>query len=139
MTTMRKRCGLWKLAMGCVTGTVVASTLGIAHHSFSAQYDAGQPITVKGYVTKLEWTNPHTYFYLDVFDENDNATSWAFEMGAPIVLQRMGWNPRSLKVGDEVEVDGFLARDGSPLVNASSVHVLATGEHLKAMTAPPTN
>ena len=125
--------------MGCVIGSAVASTLGIAHHSFSAQYDAKQPITVKGWVTKLEWTNPHTYFYLDVADENDHVSSWAFEMGAPIVLQRMGWTPRSLKVGDQVEVDGYLARDGSPLVNASSVLVLGTGERLKAMTAPPTN
>ena len=136
---MRRRCGLAKLAMGCVIGSIVASTLGIAHHSFSAQYDGKQPVTVKGWVTKLEWTNPHTYFYLDVADENDEISTWAFEMGAPIVLQRMGWNPRSLKVGDEVEVDGYLARDGSQLVNASSVLVLATGERLHAMTAPPTN
>ena len=92
---MRRNCGLAKLAFGCIVGSIVASTLGIAHHSFSAQYDQGQPITVKGWVTKLEWTNPHTYFYLDVADENEQISSWAFEMGAPIVLQRMGWTPRS--------------------------------------------
>lgn len=136
---MKRRCGLWKLTMGCVAGSAIASTLGIAHHSFSAQYDAKQPVTVQGYVTKVEWNNPHTYFYLDVEDENRAISSWAFEMGAPVVLQRMGWTPRSLEPGDEVEVEGYLARDGSPLVNASSVLVLATGERLRAMTAPPTD
>lgn len=136
---MKRRCGLRQVILGCVAGSVIASTLGIAHHSFSAQYDAKQPITVRGWVTKVEWTNPHTYFYLDVEDENNDVSTWAFEMGSPIVLQRLGWSPHSLSPGDEVEVDGYLARDGSPLVNASAVHVLATGEHLRAMTAPPTN
>ena len=125
--------------MGCVIGSAVATMLGIAHRSFSAQYDVSHPITVTGWVTKFEWTNPHTYFYLDVADEHDEITSWAFEMGSPIVLQRFGWTPRSLKVGDEVEVDGYLARDGSPLVNASTVQLLGTGQRLQAMTAPPTN
>lgn len=136
---MRRRCGMWKLAAGCLIGSITALTIGIAHHSFSAQYDAARPITVKGFVTKFEWTNPHTYFYLDVADANDEYSAWAFEMGSPIVLQRFGWTPRSLKIGDEIEVDGFLARDGSQLVNASTVHVLATGERLRAMTAPPSN
>jgi hypothetical protein len=117
----------------------VASTLGIAHHSFSAQYDGSQPITLQGLVTKVEWTNPHTYFYLDVADDDKNVTSWAFEMGSPIVLQRRGWSPRSLKIGDLVEVDGYLARDGAQLVNASSVLLLRTGERLHALTAPPGN
>jgi hypothetical protein len=117
----------------------VASTLGIAHHSFSAQYDGSHPITLQGLVTKVEWTNPHTYFYLDVADDNKNVTSWAFEMGSPIVLQRRGWSPRSLKIGDLVEVDGYLARDGAQLVNASSVLLLRTGERLHALTAPPGN
>jgi hypothetical protein len=90
-------------------------------------------------VTSVEWTNPHTYFYLDVADEDKNITRWAFEMGSPIVLQRRGWSPRSLKIGDPVEVDGFLARDGTQLVNASSVLLLRTGERLHAITAPPSN
>lgn len=125
--------------MGCLAGSIIASTIGIAHHSFSAQYDGKEPITVRGWVTKVEWTNPHTYFYLDVEDENDQVSPWAFEMGSPIVLQRFGWTPRSLAVGDQVEVDGYLARDGSHLVNAASVLVLGTGERLQAMSAPPSN
>lgn len=125
--------------MGCLAGSIIASTIGIAHHSFSAQYDGKEPITVRGWVTKVEWTNPHTYFYLDVEDENDQVSPWAFEMGSPIVLQRFGWSPRSLEIGDQVEVEGFLARDGSHLVNAASVLVLGTGERLQAMSAPPSN
>lgn len=136
---MRRSCGLWKLAMGCLAGSVIAATLGIAHHSFSAQYDGKQPITIRGWVTKVEWTNPHTYFYLDVEDDNDEVTAWAFEMGSPIVLQHLGWTPHSLAIGDQVKVDGYLARDGSHLVNAASVLVLGTGERLQAMSAPPSN
>jgi len=136
---MRRRCTFRSVVIGCLVGSVVATTLGIAHHSFSAQYDAQQPITVRGWVTKVEWTNPHTYFYLDVEDEDSQVSSWAFEMGSPIVLQRFGWSPKSLAVGDQVEVDGFLARDGSQIVNAASVLVLGSGLRLQAMTAPPTN
>jgi len=136
---MRRRCTLRSIVIGCLVGSVVATLLGIAHHSFSAQYDAGQPITVRGWVTKVEWTNPHTYFYLDVENDKREMSRWAFEMGAPIVLQRFGWTPKSLEIGDQVEVDGFLARDDSQVVNAASVLVLGSGLRLQAMSAPPTN
>ena len=134
-----RRCKRWVVTTGCLWACAAVMTSAVAHHSFSAQYDADKPITVRGWVTKFDWTNPHTYFFLDVEDENAEISSWAFEMGSPIVLQRFGWSPRSLELGAMVEVDGYLARDGSQLVNAASVLVLDTGERLKAMTAPPTN
>lgn len=136
---MKRRCTLWNIGIGCLIGSVIATTIGIAHHSFSAQYDADKPITVRGWVTKVEWTNPHTYFYLDVADEDNGVSEWAFEMGSPIVLQRFGWTPRSLEIGDQVEVEGYLARDGSQIVDAASVLVLGSGLRLQAMSAPPTD
>jgi hypothetical protein len=136
---MKRRCTLWNIGIGCLIGSVIATTIGIAHHSFSAQYDADKAVTVRGWVTKVEWTNPHTYFYLDVEDEHNGVSEWAFEMGSPIILQRFGWTPRSLEIGDQVEVEGYLARDGSQIVNAASVLVLGSGLRLQAMAAPPTN
>jgi DNA/RNA endonuclease YhcR with UshA esterase domain len=107
-----------------------------AHHSFSAQYDADKQITLRGFVTKVEWRNPHAYFYMDVDDGQGNIRQWAFEMGAPSVLQRRGWMRDSLKIGDIVEVNGALARDGSPLVNATAVLFPDTGERLTASDEP---
>ena len=136
---MKRRCTLWNIGIGCLIGAAVATTIGVAHHLFSAQYDADTPITVRGWVTKVEWTNPHTYFYLDVEDEDNGVSEWAFEMGSPVVLQRFGWTSQSLEIGDQVEVEGYLARDGSQIVNAASVLVLGSGLRLQAMSAPPTN
>ena len=107
-----------------------------AHHSFSAQYDANQQITLRGFVTKVEWRNPHAYFYMDVEDDAGNIRQWAFEMGAPSVLQRRGWTRNSLRIGDIVEVNGALARDGSPLVNATAVLFTDSGEQLTASDGP---
>ena len=107
-------------------------TVSRAHHSFSAQYDAAQQVTLRGFVTKVEWRNPHAYFYLDVDDGQGNVNQWAFEMGAPIVLQRRGWTRNSLQIGDIVEVNGARARDGSMLVNATAVLFPETGERLTA-------
>lgn len=92
-----------------------------AHHSFAAQYDRTKPVTLKGTVTKLEWMNPHIYFYLDVTDASGQVVHWAIEGGAPNQLYRQGWRKDSLKPGDLVTVDGFLARDGSKLANMSTV------------------
>ena len=131
---MRRRCGMLKIVLGCATGAIVAAALGLAHHTFSARLGGGNPITVKGYVTKIEWTSPHAYMYLDVEADDGEWSSWAFEMGAPPDLQRRGWTRRSLEIGDEVEVEGFLARADSPLVNTSSVQILRTGQRLEAAT-----
>jgi hypothetical protein len=100
------------LALALWAGAVAVS----AHHSFAAQYDRDKTITLNGTVTRLEWMNPHVYFYLDVKDAT-GVTKWAIEGGAPTSLYRAGWRKESLKVGDVVTVHGYLARDGSKLAN----------------------
>jgi hypothetical protein len=88
-----------------------------AHHSFAAEYDRDKPVTIKGTVTRIEWANPHIYFYLDVKDDAGATAHWAIEGGAPTSLYRAGWRKDALKVGDVITVHGYLARDGSKLAN----------------------
>lgn len=111
----------------------------LAHHSFSAEYDSAKKITLKGIVTKVDWMNPHVYFYLDVTDDNGNVANWAFEMGPPNGLQRSGWTRNTMKVGDEVVVEGTLAKDGSKQANARSVTMASTGKKLGAASSESTN
>ena len=103
----------------------------VAHHSFAAQYDSKKPIKLTGTVTKVEWMNPHIYFYMDVKGTDGKVDNWAFEGGAPNGLYRNGWRKDSLKRGDMVTVDGSLAKDGSKLVNARAV-VMADGKKIFA-------
>jgi hypothetical protein len=105
-----------------------------AHHSFEAEYDAAKKITIQGTVTKVEWMNPHARFYVDVKDESGAVKSWNFELGSPNVLKRQGWQRDSLKVGDQVTVEGYLAKDGSALANARRV-TLADGRKVFAGSA----
>jgi len=102
-------------------GLGLATTPVLAHHSFAAEFDSTKPITISGCVTKLEWMNPHARFYLDVKDASGKVTNWEFELGSPNGLLRAGWTRSSLKIGDDVTVKGFRAKDGSNLVNAVSV------------------
>jgi Family of unknown function (DUF6152) len=112
----------------------------IAHHSFAAEYDANKPITLKGTVSKVEWMNPHARFYVDVKDEKGVVTNWNLELASPNVLTRNGWTRTSLKVGDEVTVEGSRAKDGSNMANARAVK-LADGRRVFAGSsggdAPP--
>jgi len=118
------------LAALLATIALLASGVSIAaHHSFAAQYDSKKPITLKGGIARIEWANPHIYFYLDVADANGATVHWAIEGGAPSTLYRAGWRKDSAKVGDIVTVDGFLARDGSKLVNMQRA-LLADGRNL---------
>jgi DNA/RNA endonuclease YhcR with UshA esterase domain len=78
-----------------------------AHHSWTAEYDAAKPVTVKGVVTKVEWTNPHTHFYIDAKAENGTVTNWNFEMASTLALERGGFSRKTLQVGDEVTITGF--------------------------------
>ena len=104
-----------------------------AHHSFPAQYDAAKAITLTGKVTKVEWTNPHIFIYIDVPNEKTGAVvNWALEMGGPNALLRLGWKRDSLKSDDLITIEGSLARDGSPLVNAKSITMVATGKKMLA-------
>ena len=126
---MRTRLAL--VAVGI--GMVIAARPLIAHHSFAAEFDAAKPFTLTGTVTKVEWMNPHSFFYIDVIDEQTKAvTNWAMELGSPNGLMRAGWTRNTLKVGDEVTVEGSLAKNGSPTGNARSVVMTSTGERLFA-------
>ena len=101
-----------------------------AHHSFAAEFDAEAPIELTGTVTKVEWANPHTFFYIDV-TQNGRVDNWALELGSPNGLMRRGWTRNSMKIGDTVMVSGWRAKDGSLKGNARSV-VLSTGQKLFA-------
>ena len=114
-------------------GLLLATTPVMAHHAFSAEYDATKPVTLEGIVTKVEWQNPHVFFYIDVRDEQTGkVTNWALEMGAPAVIQRNGWTRNSMKIGDIVTVTGTKAKNGKPLANARSVVLTKTGKKLGA-------
>ena len=106
-----------------------------AHHSFASQYDSNQPVTLTGYVTKVEWMNPHVYFYIDVVNEAGEVENWAFEMGPPHMLERRGWKRNSMQIGDELEVEGTRARDGSLTANARRVMMASTGQVLGAASS----
>jgi hypothetical protein len=102
-----------------------------AHHSFAAEFDANSPIELTGTVTKVEWANPHTYFYMDVTTPKGEVEAWGLEMGSPNGLMRRGWTRDSMKIGDVVTVTGSRAKDGSFKGNARSV-TLSTGKRLFA-------
>ena len=102
-----------------------------AHHSFAAEFDADSPIELTGTVTKVEWANPHTFFYIDVTTPKGEIENWALEMGSPNGLMRRGWTRDSMKIGDVVTVTGSRAKNGSTLGNARSV-TLSTGKRLFA-------
>jgi len=97
-----------------------------AHHSFRAEFDSSKPKEFLGIVTKVEWFNPHARFYIDVKDETGRVTNWNFELGSPLQLRRQGWRQDSLKVGDQITVEGYLAKDGSKMASASKI-TLADG------------
>ena len=99
-----------------------------AHHSFSAEFDAAKPITITGIVTKVEWTNPHVWFYVNVKDpKTGEVTNWGAEMGPPHGLQRRGWRRETLKIGEQVTVVGSMAKNGTKRMNARTVTLVATG------------
>ena len=124
-----------------VVRSVVAASLVLwfgapvlAHHSFAAQYDANKPVTLKGTVTKVEWTNPHARFYIDVKDAGGAVVNWNLELASPNYLKRAGWSSTSLKEGDEVTVEGSLARSGANMANAATV-TFADGTKVFARSA----
>jgi hypothetical protein len=112
-----------------------AATVSYAHHSFGAEFDPAKPIKMSGVVTRLEWTNPHVYLWVDVTDKAGKVTNWGFEMGPPHMLQKAGWKKNSLTLGEAVDVEGWLARDGSNHANARRVTRKSTGEVLGAASS----
>lgn len=114
----RSRAGM----LGFACGMLMMNAMPVAaHHSFASEFDANKKATIKGAVTKVEWTNPHIFFYIDVKDDSGNVASWTIEGGSPSGLYRIGWTKDSLKVGDEVTVECFLARDRSNYANMIAV------------------
>jgi DNA/RNA endonuclease YhcR with UshA esterase domain len=107
-----------------------------AHHAFAAEFDANKPVTLKGAVTKVEWMNPHIWVYLDVKDDKGTLEHWQCEGGAPNTLTRNGWSKDSLKFGDQITVDGLLAKDGSKTCNARAVK-LPDGRSVLAGSSAP--
>lgn len=114
---MRFRRALWVVCVGVLLAALPAP----AHHSFRAQYDENQPVTLSGTVTKVTWGNPHVLIYLDVKGEDGKTANWELELGSPNVLMIQGWKLDSLKPGDQITVNGYRARDGSNLANARKV------------------
>src|SRR5262247_3851193 len=107
----------------------------VAHHAFATEFDAKKPVTIRGVVTKIEWTNPHVWFYLNVKNESGAIENWGFEMGGPNGLRNSGWTRETMKIGDELVVEGFLARNGTRNVNAKNVTMAATGKKLGAASS----
>ena len=125
---MRTKLGI--LAAGF--GFVCMTTAALAHHGFDTEYDATKKLTLTGVVQKVEWQNPHTWFYIDVADEHGNVASWGMELASPNLLMRNGWTPSSMKIGDVVTVEGFHAKNGSHNGNARAVTLTTTGQRLFA-------
>jgi hypothetical protein len=119
----------------CGIALLGTATHAVAHHSFAAEFDANKPVTIRGNVTRIAWTNPHVWIYLNVKDEQGNLVNWGFEMGAPHQVRGRGWDRDTLKAGDEIIVEGSLARDGSPRMNARDVTWAATGVKLGAASS----
>ena len=110
------------LAVMAVAVGILSATVPIrAHHAFAAEFDDHKPIILKGKVTVMEWVNPHTWIHLDVTGPDGKVVNWKVEGGAPNALYRRGWTKNSIKIGSEITVDGFLAKDGTPTANARTV------------------
>ena len=121
--------------LGLALGVILSAAPVMAHHSFAAEFDANKPVTMKGFVTKVEWTNPHVWFYINVKNEDGSVTNWGFEMGPPHGLQARGWTRTTMKLGDEILVNGTLAKNGSNRGNARSVTMVSTGQKLGAASS----
>ena len=100
---------------------LVAAVPLVAHHSFAAEFDASKALRITGSLSKIEWTNPHTYFYVEVKEENGSVVKWACEAGSPGALSRRGFKRSDMKLGDTIIVDGYRAKDGSHLMDARRV------------------
>jgi len=129
LTTLTARQLLMPLL--CLTVFAFGSPSAVAHHAFTAQYDADARVELTGVIVKVEWLNPHAYFYIDVEDEaTGEVTTWACELGSPVSMLRQGWTREDLILGEILEIEGALARDGSPSMNASRVVMESTGKRL---------
>lgn len=116
---------------GVALVALLATTSVVAHHSFAAEYDANKPVTLRGVVTKMVWSNPHAWIYVDVTGPDGRVVNWAIETGNPNALYRRGWRKTDLPEGAGLTVEGYLAKDGTPTVNAANI-TLSDGRRLFA-------
>jgi len=125
---------IWTRTLLVLLIATTAAGAAVAHHSFAAEFDGAKKLKLTGTVTKVQWRNPHTYFFVDVKGEDGQIHNWAMELGSPNVLMRRGWTRESLKIGDQVTIEGARARDNSYKGNANSV-VMADGKKMFNGTA----
>jgi hypothetical protein len=123
-----------RIALALALLLSLTASRGLAHHSFAAEFDASKAIRVTGTLVKVEWTNPHTYFYVDVKDDTGAVVHWACESGAPGALSRRGFKRNLLKLGDTLVVDGYRAKNGANLMDARRV-TLPDGQILVGASA----
>jgi hypothetical protein len=131
---MRIRLGFSVTGVGLLVLLIGGTLPALAHHAFVAQYDASKSVTLHGVITKVEWTNPHARFYIDVKDKTGNVTNWNLELASPNALRRLGWTRDFLQVGAAVDVLVAPAKDGAKMANARTV-TMADGRKMVAGTA----
>jgi hypothetical protein len=124
-----------RLWCSIAAAVMLAAIPAVAHHSFSAEYDASKEITLKGKVTSMRWANPHAWIYMDV-EANGKVVNWALETGAANTLFRRGWRKEDLMTGTPLTVEAWLARNGTNTANAKSI-TFADGRRLLAGTSNP--
>src|SRR5688572_23898283 len=130
-----KHAGLLGLTVGL--GILLAATPVSPHHSVSATYDSERQVKLEGAVTRIDWVNPHAYFFINVRDASGSIANWALEFGNPLDLERDGWKPNSLRIGDVVTVEGNPARGQSKQALARSVVLARTGKRVFVLNATP--
>jgi hypothetical protein len=118
-----------------LSGMLAAAVTVYGHHSFAAEFDANKPVKLTGVVTKVEWQNPHVWFYIDVKDASGKVSNWGIEMGSPNGLMRSGWERTAMKTGEVVTVEGSRAKDDSNNANARAVTLASTGKRLFAASS----
>jgi hypothetical protein len=124
---MRKRLAFFLPLIATIGVTVPL----LAHHSYSAEFDANKPQSMEGKVTAIEWTNPHAHVFVDVTDNQGRTTNWKVEVNAPHVLQRNGWARDTVKIGSEICMEGFPAKAGKSSFGSTSVVLKDTGQVIK--------